>query len=102
MNYRRQNKKFQFEEDTFNKSAQGLSKINHDVLLLMNFLQTNPQVRKMNINYYDLSYTVIKNRVEKEIINNNFEDNENGFINFIDFIIPNLYIGRKNKNKTLR
>ena len=28
----------------------------------MKYLQTKPQVKNMNINYYDLYYTVIKNR----------------------------------------
>ena len=31
----------------------------------MKFLQTKPQVRNMNINYYDLYYTVIENRDDK-------------------------------------
>ena len=31
-------------------------------------------------NYDDLCHTVIKNRDEKEIINNEYEDNEKGFI----------------------
>ena len=56
----------------------------------MKFLQTEPKVKDMNINYYDLYYTVIKKRVEKEILNNQYE---NVFNNFNDFITPNLYIG---------
>ena len=47
------------------KKAQGISKIYHEVLLLLKFLQTKPQVRNMKINHYDLYYTVIKNRDEK-------------------------------------
>ena len=47
-------KNFQNQEDTFDKNAQGLSKIYHEVLLLTKFLQTKPQVKSMNINYYDL------------------------------------------------
>ena len=54
-----------FDEDPFAKNAQGISKIYLEVLLLMKFLQTQPQVKNMNINYYDLNYTVIKNRDEK-------------------------------------
>ena len=42
------------DEDTFAKNALGYSKIYHEVLLLINFLQTKPQVKNMNINYYDL------------------------------------------------
>ena len=36
----------------------------------MKFLQTKQQVKNMNINYYDLYYTVIKNRDDKEIVKN--------------------------------
>ena len=32
----------------------GISKIYHEVLLLMKFQQTKPQGKNMNINYYDL------------------------------------------------
>ena len=38
----------------------------------MKILQTKPRVRNMNINYYDLYYTVIKNR--KETVDNQFEN----------------------------
>ena len=40
------------DEDPFAKNAQGMSKIYHEVLLLMKFLQPKPQIKKMNINYY--------------------------------------------------
>ena len=53
----------------------------------------------MNINYYDLCYTVIKNRDDKEIVN---DAHENEYNNFNDFISPNQYIGRKNDNEMLR
>ena len=86
--------KFQTQEDPFSKNAQGISKIYHEVLLLMKFLQTKSQIKNMNINYYDLYYTVNKTRDDKEIVNNN--DNE------IDFITPNHYFGRKNDNEILR
>ena len=66
--------------------------------LLMKFLQTKPQVRNMNINSYDLYYTVIKNRDEKEIVN---DKKEKDFNNFKD-IIPNSFIGRKNNIETLK
>ena len=42
-----------FDEDTFAKNAQGISKIYHEVLSLMEFLQTKPQVKNMNFLYYD-------------------------------------------------
>ena len=48
---------FRFGEDPFAKNAQGVSKSYHEVLLLMKFLQTKPQVKNMNINYYDLYYS---------------------------------------------
>ena len=43
-----------FDEDPFAKNAQGISKIYHEVLKLIRFLQTRPQVKNMNINFYDL------------------------------------------------
>ena len=44
------NKNFQTQKDLLAKNAQGISKIYHEVLLLMKFLQTKPQVKNMNIN----------------------------------------------------
>ena len=49
-----------FDEDPFAKNVQGISKIYHEVLKLMKFLQTKPQVKNLNFNYYDLYYTVIQ------------------------------------------
>ena len=63
MNY----KNFQFQEDLFSKNAESISKIYHEVLLLMKFLHTKRQVRNMNFNYYDLYYTVIKNRDKNKL-----------------------------------
>ena len=40
----------------------------------------------MNIIYYDLYYTVIKNRDEKEIVDHQYE---NDFISLNDIVIPN-------------
>ena len=65
----------------------------------MKFLQTKPQVKNMNFNYQDLYHTVIKNRDEKEIVNDQYE---NDYINFDDIITPNHYIGRKNNKGMLR
>ena len=59
----------------------------------MKFLQTKPQVKKININHYDSYYTVIKNRDEKQIVENQYE---NHFISLNDVIIPNHYVGMKN------
>ena len=83
------NKNFQTQEDPFSKNAQGFSKIYHDVLLLKKFLQTKPQVKNMNINYYDLYYTIIKTREKNNDIDNQYESDDNGYINFNDIIIPN-------------
>ena len=65
MNYRRQSAFFQFEEDRFAKKAQRTGKMFHEVLLLMKFLLTKPQVKSMIINYFDLYCTVIKNMTEE-------------------------------------
>ena len=64
------NKSFQTQQDPFAKNAQGISENYHEVLLLMKFLQTKPQIKNMNNNYYDLYYTVIKARVENKRIDN--------------------------------
>ena len=63
----RQIDNFQFEEDPFSKNVEGIGKIYHEVLLLLKFLQTISQVKSMIINYYDLYYTVIKNRDDKNL-----------------------------------
>ena len=44
-------------------------------MLLLKVLQTQPQVKNMNIKYYDSYYTVTKNRDEKEIVNDEYENN---------------------------
>ena len=50
------------DENTFAKNAQRNNKIYHEVLVLMKFLQTKPQVQNMNIKYHDLYYTVNKKK----------------------------------------
>ena len=85
-----------FDEDPFAKNDQGINKIYHEVLKLMEFLQTKPQVKNMIFNYYDLYYTVIKNRDEKEIVDNQYE---NDIISLNDVIIPNRYVGIKGREK---
>ena len=94
-------KNFRFEEDPFAKNAEGIGKIYHEVLMLMKFLQTKPEVKNMNINYYDLYYTVIQNRNEKENVNEEYNNNENDYINFNDFI-PNHYVGIKPRETILK
>ena len=54
------NMNIKMDEDPFSKNAQGIIKSYNEVLLLMKFLQTKPQVKNININYYDLYYTLIK------------------------------------------
>ena len=66
----------------------------------MKFLQTKPQVKNMNINYYDLYYTVIKVRDENRDIDNQYENDGNYYNNFND-IVPNHYIGIKKNNEIL-
>ena len=86
--------------DPFSKNAKGVGKIYHEVLLLMEFVQTKSEVKNMNINYYDLYYTVIKTRDENKIIDNQYEDD---YIGINDFIInPNHYIGIKPRETILR
>ena len=82
----------------FLKNAQGISKTYHEVLLLIKFPQTKPPVRNMNKNYYDLYYTVIKNRDDKGIVN---DKNENDYFKLND-IIPNHYVGIKPRETTLK
>ena len=92
------NKNFQTNnQDPFSRNSQSISKIYHEVLLLMKFLQTKSQVKNMNIKYYDLYYTVIKTRDGNKDIDNQYDNDENDYIDINNFIItPNHYIGRKN------
>ena len=89
------NKNFQTQEDHFARTTQGISKIYHEVLLLMKFLQTKAQVKNMNINYFDLYYTVIRIRDENTDKDSQYENNENDCINFNDFKLPNQNISRE-------
>ena len=98
----KKNKNFQTQQDPFSRNAQGISKIYHEVLLLMKFLQTKPKVKNMKINYYDLYYTVIKTRNEKINIDDQYENDDNDYINYEDFISPNHYIGVKKNNEILK
>ena len=96
------NRNFQTNnQDPFAKNAQGINKIYHEVLLLMKFLQTKPQIKNMNINYFDLYYTVIKTRDGNKDIDNQYE-NENDYIDINDFITPNHYIGIKPRETILK
>ena len=85
------------DEDTFARNARGISKIYHEVLLLMKFLQTKLDVKNINNYYFDLYKTVIKNRDEKEILDNQCE---NDYKNFKK-IVRNNNISNKRRETTL-
>ena len=91
------NKNFQTQDqDPFAKNAQGISKVYHEILLLMKFLQTKPEIKNKNINYYDLYYTVIRIRDENEDIDNQYEVDYHDYFDINDFITtPNHYVGIK-------
>ena len=86
------------DEDPFARNVQGFNKIHHEVIFLLKFLHTKAQIKGMNIVYYDLYYNVIKNRDEKEIVDNQYETDS---IDWND-IIPNHYFGGKNDIVILR
>ena len=97
------NKNFQTQDqDPFSRNAESLSKIYHEVLLLMKFLQTKPQVKNININYYDLYHTVFKVRDENKDIDNQYENDDNDYIDINDFITLNHYIGIKPRETILK
>ena len=68
----------------------------------MKLLQTRLQPKNMKINYYDLYQTVIKNRDDKENVNDHYENNENDYYNYDEIITPNHYIGIKNIDEFLK
>ena len=100
MKHRIQSGNFQFE-DLFSKNSEGINKIYHEVSSLTKFIQTKPQVKNMN-SYYDLYYTIIKKRDDKEIVSENEYENDKVYINFDDFIYPNHHNGQKNDNELLK
>ena len=55
----------------------------------------------MNINFYDLFYTVIKNRHKEEIIKDQYENNENDYTDYNGFFIPNHNISIKPRETIL-
>ena len=55
------------DEDPFLKNAEGISKIYHEVILLMKFLQTKPQVKNINNNHYDLFYMLLTMEMMKKM-----------------------------------
>ena len=97
------NKNFQANnQDPFSRNSQGVSKIYHEVILMMKLLQTKPQIKNMNFNYYDLYYTVIKVRNEKRDIDDDYQNDENDYIDINNFMIhPNHYVGIKPRETIL-
>ena len=53
----------------------------------------------MNNNSHDLFSTVIKNRDDQEVVNDEYE---NDYINFNDIVTPNQYIGTKPRETILK
>ena len=98
-NYYYDNMNIRRDEDPFARNVLEINKIYREVILSRNFLQTKPQVRNMNINYYELNYTVIKNRDEKQIVDDQYE---NDYINLDDSIIPNHNKSIKHRDTILR
>ena len=56
----------------------------------------------MNIIYYDLYHTIIKNRDDKEIVENKYENKEVDYINLNDFNTPNHNISIKPRETILK
>ena len=80
------NKNFQSNKvDPFSKNAKGVGKIYHEVLLLMDFLQTKPDIKNMNI---ILIYIILlfKTRDENKNIDNQYEKDYHDYIDINDFL----------------
>ena len=68
----------------------------------MIFLQRKPQIKNMNIKYFDLYYTVIKVRNENRDTDDNYQNDENDYIDINNFTIhPNQYVGIKPRETIL-
>ena len=93
------NKNFKAEQDPFARKVQVVSKIYHELFLLMKLLQTKPQIKNKNINCYDLYYTVIRIREENEDIDIQNDDYDNDYIDINDVIIASHYVGIKDREK---
>ena len=91
MKIRRESGTFQFEGDPFSKSPESISKFYAEVFLLMNCLHNKPLIKSMNMNFFYLYYTVIKNRDGKMII----EDYEKDYVHSNSYITSKQNIGSK-------
>ena len=54
MTYRKQKGIFHLKEDPFAEKSEGISKNYKELLLLLKFLKTKREVKKMNNSFYDL------------------------------------------------
>ena len=63
----------------------------------MKLLQNISQIETTNIQYYDLYYTVIRIKHENKDTDEQYEDDNNDYIDFNDIITPNHHIGIKNR-----
>ena len=68
----------------------------------MKFFRTKPLVKNMKVNSYDLFYTVIKIRVEKEIGNDEYENIKDDYTKSDDFITLDHFLGVKNNDVMMR
>ena len=92
---------FNIEQDPFSKNAESINAIYDEVFLLMELFQTKPQIKNLNIIYYNL-YTVTRNKDIKEIVKNKNESIGNDYININDIITPNHYIGIRPRETILK
>ena len=103
MTCRIQSGTFQFEEYPFADKAEGISEIFPELLFLLEFLQTKPQVRSMFIKSYEFYYTVFENRNEKLIANDElFEKNKCDNNNYDNSVKPKYDIGFTHRETRLR
>ena len=65
MQWKRSNNNFQFE-DRFARNKKGIMLIMLEALMLIKFFQTKPYLKNENIDYFDIYYVIILNKLEKE------------------------------------
>ena len=92
MQWKRSNNNFQFE-DRFarNRKKKVLMLIMLEAIMLLKFFQTKPYLKNENIDYFDMYYVIILNKLEKE-------KNETSFKYFNKFIL-NKWKQAMNKNQ---
>ena len=59
----RQSRKFHFEGHHFRKNVEGVPFILHK--LVMNIFQTKPQIKRKNISFFDVYFTIIFNLLKE-------------------------------------